>query len=161
MYITIYHTSGVGVSSTAYELLNLSALKISTLYKNRIFQCMGKIFCVEFQRVPLKFRTKYLTYTLKNFVFIQIWRFKSSQIWELIHVFLDTPGPNNGDVPKHNVFYSYMVIQLFKSDGFLAGWVNYINYGHVIGGAFLKRIVAYNFNFIIVNPSLCRKLNAL
>ena len=34
-----------------YELLNLRALKISMLYKNHIFQCMGKIFCVEFQSV--------------------------------------------------------------------------------------------------------------
>ena len=48
-----------------YELLNLRALKISTLYKNCIIQCMGKIFCVEFQRFPLKFHTKYLTHTLK------------------------------------------------------------------------------------------------
>ena len=31
----------------AYELLNVRALKILTLYKNRIFQCIGKIFCVE------------------------------------------------------------------------------------------------------------------
>ena len=27
---------------------------------------MGKIFCVEFQRVPLKFHTKYLTHTLND-----------------------------------------------------------------------------------------------
>ena len=40
------------------ELLILRALKISILYKNHIFQCMGKIFCVEFQRYPLKFHTK-------------------------------------------------------------------------------------------------------
>ena len=33
----------------AYEFLNLRALKISMLNKNRIFQCMDKIFCVEFQ----------------------------------------------------------------------------------------------------------------
>ena len=33
-----------------YELLNPGALKISMLYKNCIFQYMGKIFCVEFQR---------------------------------------------------------------------------------------------------------------
>ena len=49
----------------AYEPLNLKAHKISVLYKNHIFQCMGKIFCVEFQRAPLKcplkFHTKYLT----------------------------------------------------------------------------------------------------
>ena len=49
-----------------YELLNLRALKISMLYKNHVYQCMDKIFCVEFQRVPLKFHTKYLTHTLKD-----------------------------------------------------------------------------------------------
>ena len=40
------------------------------LYKSHIFQCMGKIFCVEFQRVPLKFHTKYLIDTLKDVDFI-------------------------------------------------------------------------------------------
>ena len=59
-----------GRFKNAYELLNLRALKISMLYKNRIFQCMSKIFCVEFQRVPLKFHTKYLTHTLKDVNFI-------------------------------------------------------------------------------------------
>ena len=52
-----------GRFKNTYELLNLRALKISKLHKNHIFQCMGKIFCVEFQRVPLKFHTKYLTHT--------------------------------------------------------------------------------------------------
>ena len=42
----------------------------NALYKNHIFQCMGKIFCVEFQRVPLKFHTKYLTHTLNDVDFI-------------------------------------------------------------------------------------------
>ena len=41
-----------GRFKNTYELLNPRALKISMLYKNRIFQCMGKIFCVEFQRFP-------------------------------------------------------------------------------------------------------------
>ena len=59
-----------GRFKNAYELLNLRALKISMLYKNRTFQCMGKICCVEFQRVPLKFRTKYVTHTLKDVNFI-------------------------------------------------------------------------------------------
>ena len=59
-----------GRFKNAYEILNLRALKIPTLYKNRIFQCMSKIFCVEFQRVPLKFHTKYLTHTLKDVNFI-------------------------------------------------------------------------------------------
>ena len=54
------------------------ALKISMLYKNHIFQRMGKIFCVEFQRVPLKFHTKYRTHTLKELDFIHRRKFKSS-----------------------------------------------------------------------------------
>ena len=45
---------------------------------NRFFQCMGKIFCVEFQRYPLKFQTKYLAHTLKDVDFIHRWKFKSS-----------------------------------------------------------------------------------
>ena len=61
-----------GRFKNTYELLNLRALKISKLHKNHIFQCMGKIFCVEFQRVPLKFHTKYLTHTLKDVDFIRI-----------------------------------------------------------------------------------------
>ena len=78
-----------GHFKNAHELLNLRALKILKLYKNHIFQCMGKIFCVEFQRVPLKFHTKYLTHTLKDEHFITgALRFKSS--W----VFLKgPPGP--------------------------------------------------------------------
>ena len=43
-----------------YELLNLKALKIAICYENRMFQCMGKIFCVQLQRYPLKFQTKCL-----------------------------------------------------------------------------------------------------
>ena len=71
------HMSG-GRFKKTYELLNLRALKISPVNKIHIFQCMGKIFCVEFQRVPLKFHTKYLTHTLKDTIFIQHWNFKSS-----------------------------------------------------------------------------------
>ena len=55
----------------AYELLNLRALKISKLYESHIFQCMSMKFCVEIQRVPLKFHTKYHTHTLKDAYFIQ------------------------------------------------------------------------------------------
>ena len=62
----------------AQELLNMRALKISILYKNHIFRRMGKIFCVEFQRFPLKFHTKYITHTLKNVDFIHRWKLKSS-----------------------------------------------------------------------------------
>ena len=42
------------------------------LYENNVFQCMGKIFCVEFQRYPLKFHTKYLAHTLKDVDFIHL-----------------------------------------------------------------------------------------
>ena len=61
-----------------YELLNLIALKFSPVTKIQIFQCMAKIFCVEFQRDPLKFHTKYVTQTLKDMIVIQHWNFKSS-----------------------------------------------------------------------------------
>ena len=68
---------GVGwVFKNAYELLNLRALKNWTLYKKKsIFQCMDKIFCVEFQK---KNHTKYLTHTLKDVHFIQRRKSKSS-----------------------------------------------------------------------------------
>ena len=65
----------------AYELLNLTVFKPPphptppTLNKIHIFQCMGIIFCVEFQRVSLKVHTKYLTHTLTDAIFIY---FKSS-----------------------------------------------------------------------------------
>ena len=53
------------------------ALKFSRLNLH-IFQCIQKIFCVEFQRKPLKIHTKYFTHTLKDIVSIQYWNFKSS-----------------------------------------------------------------------------------
>ena len=56
----------------------LRALKISHVNKMHIFQCIAKLFCVEFQREPLKFHTKYLTHILKDTIFIQHWNFKSS-----------------------------------------------------------------------------------
>ena len=62
----------------SYELINLWTLKFLPANKIHIFQCMGKIFCVEFQRYPLKFHTKYLTHTLKDMIFIQHWNFNSS-----------------------------------------------------------------------------------
>ena len=55
-----------GHFKNTYELLNLRALKYSPVNKIHTFQCMGKIFCVKFQRYSLKFHTKYLTHTLKD-----------------------------------------------------------------------------------------------
>ena len=49
-----------GHFKNTYELLNLRALWFSHVNEIYIFQCMGKIFCVEFQRYPFKFHTKYL-----------------------------------------------------------------------------------------------------
>ena len=56
----------------------LAMVHISMLYKNHMYQGMDKIFCVEFQRVPLKFHTKYLAHTLKDMDFIHRWKCKSS-----------------------------------------------------------------------------------
>ena len=75
----------------AYELLNLNALKFSLLYKIQIFQCMGMIFSVEFQRVPLKFHTKYLTFILNDMFFLynveilRALRFKSLWAFKKTH----------------------------------------------------------------------------
>ena len=73
-----FHVDTGGRFKNTYELLNLRALKFSPVNKIHIFQCMGMIFCVEFQRYPLKFHTKYLTHTLKDMNFIQHWNFKGS-----------------------------------------------------------------------------------
>ena len=59
---------GLGFKN-AYELINLVALKSSLFTKLHIFQCMGKIFCAEFQRVTL-IHTKYFIHTLKDANFI-------------------------------------------------------------------------------------------
>ena len=69
-----------GHFKNTYELFNLRvrALEFSPVEKIYIFQCMGKIFCVEFQRYPLKFHIKHLIHALKYMIFIQHWNFKSS-----------------------------------------------------------------------------------
>ena len=63
--------SAWGAFQNTYELLNLRAPKFSPVNKIRIFQCMGMMFCVEFQRYPLKLHAKYLTHTLKDVTFMQ------------------------------------------------------------------------------------------
>ena len=60
-----------------YELLNLAARKFSRINKLHTFQCMCTVFGVKFQ-----FHTKYLAHTLKETIFIEYWKFKSSQIYE-------------------------------------------------------------------------------
>ena len=55
-----------GRFKNSYQLLNLRNLKFSPVKYifQYIFQCMDKIFCVEFH-------TKYFTHTLKDMIFIQ------------------------------------------------------------------------------------------
>ena len=54
------------------SVLNLRAIRFSTLYEI-IFQCMGKIFCVNFQSELVKFHTKYLSHAWKiQFLVIEI-----------------------------------------------------------------------------------------
>ena len=50
-----------------------------------VFQCMSKIFWVEFERLHLKFHTK-----LKYKIFMWRRKFKSSHIWELVGVLKTT-----------------------------------------------------------------------
>ena len=64
--VTATHFKIRGRFKGTYELLHLRALKFSPMKKIHILQCMGRIFCVEFQRIPLKFHTKFLTHTLKD-----------------------------------------------------------------------------------------------
>ena len=78
IWLTLNSSSAGGHFKNTYELLNPRALKIPLLYIYRILQFMGWIFCVEFQRFPLKFHTKYLTQTLKDVHFIHGWKCKSS-----------------------------------------------------------------------------------
>ena len=70
---------GGGGSKYSYVFVNLGALKSSLRSKLHSFQCVGKLFCVEFQRIPLKFHTKYLAHTLKDTIFIHIKMFSDLQ----------------------------------------------------------------------------------
>ena len=49
-----------------WALKNLRALQFSPVNEIQIFLCMGKIFCVEFQRVPF------------YYIFMKRWNVKSS-----------------------------------------------------------------------------------
>ena len=56
-----------GSFNNIYKLLNLGTLMIRAVYKGHIFQYIGK-FHVEFSSVPLKFHSKYINHTLKNYI---------------------------------------------------------------------------------------------
>ena len=83
----IRHGRHGGIFKNAHKLLNLRALKISTWYKNCIIQCVGKIFCVEFQWCSLKFHTKYLTHALKDFIHRITEKFSCKYPCQLITIF--------------------------------------------------------------------------
>ena len=99
-----------------------------------IFQCMGEIFCVEFQRASLKFHSKYLIHTLKDMIFIQCWNFKSFNIEELIGIFETPPGQSHSYITNH--FY-FLLILSQNSD--------FISYG-----MHLHRIYILSSKFIVV-----------
>ena len=77
---------GSGAFKHGYGLLNLRALKSSTLYINCIVQCMGKMFFMGFQR--------YLCHTLKDVKFVEKSKFRSCYIYELVSVFGTTTTPH-------------------------------------------------------------------
>ena len=79
LYGILVNIGSGGVHKSLRALKNKSSW-ISPVNKIHIFQCVGKIFCEEFQRVPSKFHAKYLTHALKDTIFINRWKIKSSWI---------------------------------------------------------------------------------
>ena len=82
--------AGVLVQKRVWKQENITTLKelFSILYKNRIFQCMGKVLCVKCQRcafkiskVPFHIPSKILYPYNKNVWFIQKWKLKSFLIF--------------------------------------------------------------------------------
>ena len=143
--MAVSHSLPGGHFKNTYELLlNLTALKFSPVNKIHIFQCMSKIFCMEFQRYPLKFHTKCLTHTSKlyknhifqfhwkiwflyNFEILRALRFKSS------YTFLKRPpGPmmtKISDVilygdPITRPHWVHIIFAHFCSFGHLSRWTN-------------------------------------
>ena len=73
-----------------YELLNLRAHKFPRVYKSSICsicQCIGKIFCVEFQSHPFN-STQISRHTWEDMHFILRWKLQSSQF---VRVFETVP----------------------------------------------------------------------
>ena len=66
-----------GPFQNVLRALNLRAHKLLPLNNINSIQYMGKVFCGEFQRVPLNFRTKYFAHALKD-IFMQSWKFQTS-----------------------------------------------------------------------------------
>ena len=66
-------------------ILNIRALNFC-LNEIHTFQSKSKIFWVEFQRVPLKFHTKYLTHLLKDMLSILYWNFMKLKLFAFWYI---------------------------------------------------------------------------
>ena len=68
-------TKGGGRFKNIYEPLNLRAIEFSPVNKIHIFQYMGKIFCMEFQRYPCTKPSIYVCENISRHVwtFINVW----------------------------------------------------------------------------------------
>ena len=93
--LKLNHVSKRGHRGAFWKCLHAhkSTLKSSLLNKLNIFQGIYKIFCVEFQKVTLKFPPKDLAHTLKDMILYPV-AFKSSQIYKTKCVFEITPHPS-------------------------------------------------------------------
>ena len=109
---------GGGGFKNTLELLNLRALKISPVNKIHIFQCLDKIFCVEFQRYPLKFHKNILPkhwkmWLLYNIEILRAHRFKSSYVFLKCSQFLYLQC--TFDIPKELTKYNPYSLPVWMS----------------------------------------------
>ena len=83
-----------GLFKNVYELVNLGALKSSLFNKLYIsFNIWVKCIVWNFKAYFSNPKSKYLTHTLKDTIFMQYWKFKRSQIYELVCAFNMPPNP--------------------------------------------------------------------
>ena len=71
----------MGCFKNIYEFVNLWAPKFSILNKNHLFWCMGKIFCVGFQRFLLKFHTNSCPYNDRCVVYWWVKIYELLDLW--------------------------------------------------------------------------------
>ena len=107
-----------GISKSHMIFFYPRALTISMFHKYHTFLCLGKISCVEFQRYPLKFYTKYLTKTLKDIYFIWRQKMKSTLSFKSSFIFFK-PSPQqvtstSGD-HFTKIYLSTQIDQYFSS----------------------------------------------
>ena len=92
----------------AYELLNPRALKFLYLNKLHIFQCLGKILCFKFQRVPLKFHTIYLTRTMQDTIYIVY----TNRIFKSSYAFLNRSGRRNSGITSKGYLRQIRILRI-------------------------------------------------